>query len=116
LDQPSARNQLLLTKGDNNPVDDIDLYNGMSWLERRHIVGKVRGSDSSFLLSLYDNMLKMIYFRFLPYVGYITIAMVSTPSHHSSSQCAHLHRQNDFPQLKYALLGGLGLLALIQRE
>jgi hypothetical protein len=25
-------------------------------------------------------------------------------------------RQNDFPQLKYALLGGLGLLALIQRE
>ena len=24
--------------------------------------------------------------------------------------------QNDFPQLKYALLGGLGLLALIQRE
>lgn len=25
-------------------------------------------------------------------------------------------RQNDFPQLKYALLGGLGLLALTQRE
>ena len=25
-------------------------------------------------------------------------------------------KQNDFPQLKYALLGGLGLLALIQRE
>jgi len=72
------RKQLLLTKGDNNPVDDIDLYNGMTWLERRHIVGKVRG--------------------FLPYIGYITIAM------------------NDFPQLKYALLGGLGLLALIQRE
>lgn len=24
--------------------------------------------------------------------------------------------QNDFPQLKYALLGGLGLLALLQRE
>jgi len=78
MGQPPARNQLLLTKGDNNPVDDIELYNGMNWLERRHIVGKVRG--------------------FLPYIGYITIAM------------------NDFPQLKYALLGGLGLLALIQRE
>jgi len=78
MGQPPARNQLLLTKGDNNPVDDIDLYKGISWLERRHIVGKVRG--------------------FLPYIGYITIAM------------------NDFPQLKYALLGGLGLLALIQRE
>ena len=24
--------------------------------------------------------------------------------------------QNDFPQLKYALLGGLGLLAFLQRE
>ncbi|KAF7965958.1 hypothetical protein HWV62_40742 [Athelia sp. TMB] len=72
------REQKLLTKGDNNPVDDIDLYNGLSWLERKHIVGVVRG--------------------FLPYVGYVTIAM------------------NDFPQLKYALLGGLGLLALIQRE
>jgi len=73
-----AGNQLLLTKGDNNYVDDLELYQGLEWLERKHIVGKVRG--------------------FLPYVGYVTIAM------------------NDFPQLKYALLGGLGLLALIQRE
>ncbi|KAF9530568.1 signal peptidase complex catalytic subunit SEC11 [Crepidotus variabilis] len=70
--------QRLLTKGDNNYVDDIELYQGLDWLERKHIVGKVRG--------------------FLPYVGYVTIAM------------------NDFPQLKYALLGTLGLLALIQRE
>ncbi|KAI0332190.1 hypothetical protein GY45DRAFT_1321220 [Cubamyces sp. BRFM 1775] len=75
---PLVDKQLLLTKGDNNPIDDIDLYQGLEWLERKHIVGKVRG--------------------FLPYVGYVTIAM------------------NDFPQLKYALLGGLGLLALIQRE
>ncbi|KAG1900249.1 uncharacterized protein F5891DRAFT_1034834 [Suillus fuscotomentosus] len=36
--------------------------------------------------------------RLLPYIGYVTIAM------------------NDFPQLKYALLWGLGLLADIQRE
>nr|KIR89050.1 signal peptidase I [Cryptococcus tetragattii IND107] len=48
--------QLLLTKGDNNPGDDIVLYNGLQWIERRHIIGKVRG--------------------FLPYVGYVTIAMV----------------------------------------
>ncbi|GJE86338.1 signal peptidase I [Phanerochaete sordida] len=75
---PLAQKQLILTKGDNNPVDDIDLYQGLEWLERKHIVGKVRG--------------------FLPYIGYVTIAM------------------NDFPQLKYALLGGLGLLALVQRE
>lgn len=70
--------QLMLTKGDNNYADDLELYRGLDWLERKHIVGKVKG--------------------FLPYIGYVTIAM------------------NDFPQLKYALLGGLGLLALIQRE
>ncbi|KXN89760.1 Signal peptidase complex catalytic subunit SEC11 [Leucoagaricus sp. SymC.cos] len=77
-DDKKKDKQLMLTKGDNNLVDDIDLYQGLQWLERKHIVGKVRG--------------------FLPYIGYVTIAM------------------NDFPQLKYALLGGLGLLALIQRE
>ncbi|KAI6041500.1 hypothetical protein EDC04DRAFT_2668471 [Pisolithus marmoratus] len=71
-------NQLLLTKGDNNHADDLELYRGLEFLERRHIVGKVRG--------------------FVPYIGYVTIAM------------------NDFPQLKYAMLGGLGLLALLQRE
>ena len=37
-------------------------------------------------------------FRFLPYVGYVTIAM------------------NDFPQLKYALLGSVGLFLLIQKD
>jgi signal peptidase I len=40
---PLAEEQLLLTKGDNNPVDDLELYNGLEWLERQHIVGKVRG-------------------------------------------------------------------------
>ncbi|KAG2123113.1 hypothetical protein BD769DRAFT_1359867 [Suillus cothurnatus] len=78
LKLPPGEHQLMLTKGDNNHVDDIDLYQGLEWLDRRHIIGKVRG--------------------FLPYIGYVTIAM------------------NDFPQLKYALLGGLGLLAIIQRE
>ncbi|KAK1921544.1 putative signal peptidase [Papiliotrema laurentii] len=70
--------QLLLTKGDNNASDDLMLYKGQQWIERKHIIGKVRG--------------------FLPYVGYVTIAM------------------NDFPQLKYALLGGIGLYMLVQKE
>ncbi|KAH9012128.1 hypothetical protein EDB85DRAFT_2076792 [Lactarius pseudohatsudake] len=64
---PLPENQLLLTKGDNNYLDDVELYKGLDWLEHKYI-GKVRG--------------------FLPYVGYVTIAL------------------NDFPQLKYALLGG----------
>jgi len=41
--ETSPANQLLLTKGDNNYVDDIELYQGLEWLERKHIVGKVRG-------------------------------------------------------------------------
>ena len=40
---PLAPRQLLLTKGDNNHVDDMELYQGLEWLERKHIVGKVRG-------------------------------------------------------------------------
>ncbi|KAG2051910.1 hypothetical protein BDR06DRAFT_973467 [Suillus hirtellus] len=48
----------------------------------------------------FDNSMenRIINNRFLPYIGYVTIAM------------------NDFPQLKYALLGGLGLSAVIQQE
>ena len=40
---PDPENQLVLTKGDNNPVDDIALYRGLKHLERKHVVGKVRG-------------------------------------------------------------------------
>lgn len=39
----TARDQLLLTKGDNNPTDDAVLYNGLNRLRRGHIIGKVRG-------------------------------------------------------------------------
>jgi len=53
--QPALPKQLMLTKGDNNEVDDLVHYGGLEWLERRHIVGKVRG--------------------FLPYIGYVTIAV-----------------------------------------
>ncbi|KAG2046790.1 hypothetical protein BDR06DRAFT_1034413 [Suillus hirtellus] len=74
----NREHQLMLMKGNNNHVYDIDLYQGLEWLDQRHIIGKVCG--------------------FLPYIGYMMIAM------------------NDFPQLKYTLLGGLGLLAVIQWE
>ena len=40
---PLASKQLLLTKGDNNNIDDIELYQGLEYLEKKHIVGKVRG-------------------------------------------------------------------------
>ncbi|KAG2050946.1 hypothetical protein BDR06DRAFT_890855 [Suillus hirtellus] len=80
LKLPPGEHQLMLMKGDNNHVDDIDLYWGLEWLDQRYIIGKVHG------------------YVFLPHIGYVMIAM------------------NDFTQLKYALLRGLELLAVIQWE
>lgn len=70
----------LLTKGDNNRVDDRGgVYaRGQMWLNRDDIVGKAVGV--------------------LHYVGMVTIVM------------------NDYPQLKYVLLGLLGLFALTSKE
>ncbi|GAA94941.1 uncharacterized protein L969DRAFT_197174 [Mixia osmundae IAM 14324] len=73
-----VQEQWIMTKGDNNPTDDISLYNGLQYLQRSHIVGKVKG--------------------YVPFVGYVTIAM------------------NDFPKLKYALLAVLGGFVLLHRE
>ncbi|RSH86706.1 Signal peptidase complex catalytic subunit [Apiotrichum porosum] len=70
--------QLLLTKGDANPWDDYSLYRGPEWLDSHQVVGRVKG--------------------FLPYLGYVTIAI------------------NDFPQFKYALLGSVGLYLLVSKD
>jgi len=45
----SMSGQLLLTKGDNNPVDDLELYKGSQWLEGKHVVGKVQGYVAVFI-------------------------------------------------------------------
>ncbi|WFC98064.1 signal peptidase I [Malassezia yamatoensis] len=74
----APKGQLLLTKGDNNPMDDIMLYNGARWLHSDQIVGCVMG--------------------YLPYVGYVTLIM------------------NDYPMLKYIVLGLLGVSMLFERE
>ncbi|GAA5900549.1 hypothetical protein JCM5296_005279 [Sporobolomyces johnsonii] len=55
----NSTEQWLLTKGDNNHADDVGLYNGMRYLRRSHIVGKVQG--------------------YVPYVGYATILMNDYP-------------------------------------
>ncbi|PVU86219.1 hypothetical protein BB560_006789 [Smittium megazygosporum] len=52
--------QYILTKGDNNNVDDRGLYaKNQLWIEREHIFGRVYG--------------------FVPYVGLITIIMSDYP-------------------------------------
>lgn len=42
LPRPNNTDQWILTKGDNNPVDDVGLYRGMRYLKRSHLVGKVQ--------------------------------------------------------------------------
>lgn len=69
----------MLTKGDNNQVDDRALYEaGQIWLHKSDLMGKVRG--------------------YLPYLGIITILL------------------NDYPMLKYALIGMMSLLVLIAKD
>lgn len=69
----------LLTKGDNNRVDDRGLYApGQLWLKREDILGKAVGT--------------------LRYVGMVTIAL------------------NDYPLLKYLLVGMMGLFVLTSKE
>jgi len=51
----------LLTKGDNNPVDDRGLYNkGQLWLDASDILGRARG--------------------YLPYFGMVTIKLTDHPT------------------------------------
>ena len=69
----------LLTKGDNNDVDDLGLYpRGVWWLHRENIIGRAGG--------------------FARGAGVMTIAM------------------NDMPQLKWAMIGGLFLYVLLNRD
>ncbi|XP_019416141.1 PREDICTED: signal peptidase complex catalytic subunit SEC11C-like [Lupinus angustifolius] len=56
----NVKETYMLTKGDNNPMDDRVLYNyGQNWLQRHHIMGRAVG--------------------FLPYAGWMTIIMTENP-------------------------------------
>lgn len=59
-DDAKTKTQFLLTKGDNNPVDDRGLYvKGQMWVKGEDVVGRVKG--------------------FLPYVGMVTIILTDYP-------------------------------------
>ncbi|KAH8741305.1 hypothetical protein FG386_000212 [Cryptosporidium ryanae] len=69
----------VLTKGDNNDVDDRGLYNeNQIWLKKKHIMGTAVG--------------------IIPKAGMITIWL------------------NDYPWLKYALVGMMGFTVLLGKE
>ncbi|KAF7376918.1 Signal peptidase complex catalytic subunit SEC11 [Mycena sanguinolenta] len=56
---PKDSSRLLLTKGDNNELDDLSLYQGLEWLEPKHVVGRVRA--------------------IIPLVGYLSILVNEYP-------------------------------------
>ncbi|CAD7958508.1 unnamed protein product [Amoebophrya sp. A25] len=69
----------ILTKGDNNQVDDRGLYNSkQNFISKNEVMGRA--------------------FGFLPYVGMITILL------------------NDYPWLKYIMIGSMGFFVMIGRE
>lgn len=74
---------------DANSVDDIELYDGLHWLERKHVLGKVVGWVSAHESVFLDASHVRIIGRFLPYVGYVTIALVRRVPHpHFSFTCS----------------------------
>ncbi|GMI34490.1 hypothetical protein TrCOL_g1259 [Triparma columacea] len=69
----------LLTKGDNNRIDDRSLYApGQMWLRREDVLGRAVGT--------------------LRYIGMVTIML------------------NDYPPVKYVLVGLMGLFVLTNKE
>lgn len=69
----------IVTKGDNNEVDDRGLYKrGQLFLKKSNIMGRA--------------------YAFIPFVGMVTIWL------------------NDFPWLKYALIGMMAFFVMIGRE
>lgn len=43
--------QYILTKGDNNNADDVGLYNGVQYLQKKDIIGKVQALVLHFFFS-----------------------------------------------------------------
>lgn len=73
--------QMILTKGDNNNIDDRSggIYaRGQKWLDRDSIMGRAK--------------------LYLPKIGIVTILL------------------NDYPYLKYVVLGVMGIFVLTSKE
>ena len=100
----------LLTKGDNNAVDDRGLYAAsQSWIHREHVIGRAKGCarergarargaarrDAS---AHGSHATAPARHRYLPYIGMVTIIM------------------NDYPIVKYILVGLMGLFVLTTKE
>ena len=96
----------LLTKGDNNAVDDRGLYAAsQSWIHREHVIGRAKGCASERGTRRGATPARTAHtrsparaHRYLPYIGMVTIIM------------------NDYPIVKYILVGLMGLFVLTTKE
>jgi signal peptidase len=111
-----------LTKGDNNAADDLVLYNGASWMRRSNIVGKVQGCvplpAAPRPCCLRPLMLTVPPGRQVHALRRVSrVCVVCSPSAYPRSLPSYVTiALNDYPKLKYLLLGGLGLSLLLQKE
>jgi signal peptidase I len=84
----------LLTKGDNNRVDDRGLYNrGQFWLDTEDIIGRAKASVFPLPLRIIKSV-----FSWVPYAGFPTIML------------------SDYPLLKYAVLGGMAIMVIFSKD
>lgn len=126
----------LLTKGDNNPVDDRGLYPpGQLWLNERHIIGRAKGYPPTTQLVLLVCSFVCLFVWLL--AGFCSAHPPSGAGlgwggagryahhhhHHHSPACSFLPYvgmvtivMNDYPYLKFLLIGVLGLFVLSNRE
>lgn len=97
----------VLTKGDNNRVDDRGLYApGQLWLQREDILGRAKGTlrylgKYHYPPPMYpyrENHLLDLNISFCYSLGMVTIIL------------------NDYPVLKYVLIGIMGLFVLTNKE
>ena len=100
----------LLTKGDNNRVDDRGLYApGQLWLERDDVLGRAVGTSAQIMSCTssivtprarlhHTHWLICAQVGTLRYVGMVTIIL------------------NDYPALKYVLVSIMGLFVLTNKE
>jgi signal peptidase len=95
----NATDVRFVTKGDHNPIDDTSIYvqsnSGKIWLHPHNIIGRAWGYVTSPPFSTFVFSSECRYF---PLVGMVTIIM------------------NDFPWVKYVLIGSLALFALLARD
>ena len=104
----------LLTKGDNNQVDDRGLYAAsQSWINKEHIIGRAKGY-------LPYVSAAAITFAACPSPVFLSCTTLTVPAHRPTTSSPQIGMvtiiMNDYPMVKYVLVGLMGLFVLTTKE